>query len=151
MFRKDRWLCHWCGRPVIFSPTLKYLERFARETGFGGPLAYYHLHWTRHDAPLLDYMGAVIDHKEAHSGGGADDQSNLVAACCKCNALKSDAKFELFQQRQQRHIVKGKYGEPEHWDGLSTLFLILIARAEKGVTASERDWAKYLNPETECS
>src|SRR5581483_9285996 len=91
--------------------------------------AYHHPHWTRRDAPLLDYMGAVIDHKEAHRSGGKSDESNLVTACCKCNALKSDAKFEIFEAKLRRHIVKGKCGEPEHWDGLSALFAILVERA----------------------
>ena len=102
VFRRGRWLCHWCGRPVIFAPALKYLERFARSTGFSGPLAYHHAHWTRRDAPLLDYMGAVIDHREAHSKGGNDATDNLITACCKCNALKSDAKWEVFTAKQQR-------------------------------------------------
>ena len=124
VFRRDRCLCHWCGRPVIFAPTLRYLEHFARRTGSTEPLAYYHPHWTRRDAPLLDYMGAVIDHLEAHSKGGTGYKDNLVTACCKCNALKSDAKFEVFQAKVHRHNVKSKYGEPEHWDGLSTLFVI---------------------------
>jgi 5-methylcytosine-specific restriction endonuclease McrA len=146
VYRRDRWLCHWCGRPVIFAPAMRYLEHFVRSTGVTEPLAYHHAHWTRRDAPLLDYMGAVIDHVEAHSGGGKSDKSNLVTACCKCNALKSDAKFEVFQAKLQHHTVKGKYGEPRDWDGLSTLFVILAEREPRKATASERDWLKCLKP-----
>jgi hypothetical protein len=144
VFQRGRWLCHWCGRPVIFAPTLKYLEHFVRNKGFKEPLAYYHAHWTRHHAPLLDYMGAVIDHVEAHRSGGKSDKTNLVTACCKCNALKSDAKFEVFQQKLQRHTVDGRYGEPEHWDGLSTLFAILVEHSSGITTANERAWLKAL-------
>jgi hypothetical protein len=115
VFRRDGWICH-----------------------------YYHPHWTRRDAPLLDYMGAVIDHVDAHSGGGKNDKANLVTSCCKCNALKSDAKFQVFQAKLQRHNVKGKYGEPEHWDGLSTLFMILIEGNRRMASSTERDWLRAL-------
>jgi len=148
VFRRDHWLCHWCGRPVIFAPAMRYLNHFARISGFTEQLAYHHPHWTRRDAPLLDYRGAVIDHIEAHSGGGRSDKANLVTACCKCNALKSDAKFEVFQAKLQRHTVKGKYGEPEHWDGLSTLFVILIELHPRMASESERDWLKCIKPIT---
>ena len=140
ILRRDRWLCHWCGRPVIFAPTLKYLELFARENGRKESLAYYHKNWQRRYAPLLDYQGAVIDHVQAHSDGGKSDEQNLVAACNKCNALKSNAKVQVFQASQHRHTVKGKYGEPEHWDGLSTLFMILIEGNLRMATSTERDW-----------
>ena len=58
--------------------------------------------------------------------------------------------IELFQAKLHRHTVKGKYGEPEHWDGLSTLFLILIERNRRMASPSERDWLRALrgNPST---
>ena len=40
--------------------------------------------------------------------------------------------------------IKGKYGEPEHWDGLSTLFVILIERSLGTASPSELDWLKHL-------
>jgi hypothetical protein len=85
-------------------------------------------------------MGAVLDHVKAHRDGGESDIDNLVTACCKCNALKGDAKFEVFQAKLHRHTVKGKYGEPEHWDGLSTLFVILIEGNRRMASRTERDW-----------
>lgn len=93
-------------------------------------------------------MGAVIDHLEAHSRGGKDASDNLVAACCKCNALKSDAKWEVFMAKQQRHKVKGKYGEPEYWDGITTLFAILVEREPNIASASEREWLRHLKAPT---
>jgi 5-methylcytosine-specific restriction endonuclease McrA len=144
VFRRDRWLCHWCGRPLIFGPALRYLAQFAKNSGINETLAYYHPHWTRRDAPLLDYMGAVLDHIQAHSDGGKSDEHNLVAACNKCNALKSNAKVQVFQASQHRHTVKGKYGEPEHWEGLSTLFVILIEQNPKFASPSERGWRDAL-------
>ncbi len=91
-------------------------------------------------------MGAVIDHAEAHSRGGVDNAENFATACNKCNASKSNAAKDDFSQKSPRRPVKGKYGEPEHWDGLSTLFVILAESAQGTVAASERDWLKYLKP-----
>jgi hypothetical protein len=131
---------------VIFAPATKYLERLVRESGFSGPLAYHDAHWTRRNAPLLDHMGAVIHHVNAHSGGGPDVVENFATACNKCNANKSNAQQNEFTQKSPRHGVKGKYGEPQNWDGLSTLFVILAERAPGTASASECDWLKHLKP-----
>jgi len=42
---------------------------------------------------------------------------------------------------------KGKYGEPEHWDGLTSLFIFLAEYLDERnlLKASERDWWKALN------
>jgi 5-methylcytosine-specific restriction endonuclease McrA len=144
VFRRDGWICRWCGRPVIFAPAMKYLERFARSSGITEPLAYHDAHWTRHNAPLLDHMGAVIDHVGAHSRGGKDLADNFATACNKCNANKSNASQDEFSKTSPRHAVKGKYGEPQHWDGLSTLFVILVERAGETATSSEGEWLRAL-------
>jgi 5-methylcytosine-specific restriction endonuclease McrA len=56
--------------------------------------------------PLLDSMGAVIDHVQAHSLGGPADLSNLVTSSNKCNLVKSNLSAKEFRER-----------EPENWDG----------------------------------
>jgi 5-methylcytosine-specific restriction endonuclease McrA len=144
VFHRDGWICRWCGRPVIFAPAMKYLERFVRNAGVTEALAYHDAHWTRRSAPLLDYMGAVIDHVEAHRRGGKDVAENLATACNKCNADKSDAPEDEFRKKSPRHAVKGKYGEPEHWDGLSMLFVVLVEQSPKTATPSDRDWLRAL-------
>jgi hypothetical protein len=68
VFRRDRWLCRWCGCPVIFAPVMKYLADLVRREGYDTTLPYYHRNWRRRDAPLLDRLGAVIDHVEATNG-----------------------------------------------------------------------------------
>ena len=40
--------------------------------------------------------------------------------------------------------IKGKYGEPQHWDGVSSLFMVLADRQASGLTASERAWLQVL-------
>jgi len=144
VFRRDGWLCCWCKRPVVFAPVMKFLEREIRASGNGDEVAYYHAHWTRAGAPLLDELGAVIDHVEALRGGGADDIDNLATACNKCNGRKSAATLDSWSERHVEKPVKGKYGEPQRWDGLTSLFVMLTQRHPSAVTAGERGWLKAL-------
>jgi len=46
---------------------------------------------------------------------------------------------EEFQRALPARPVKGKYGEPEHWDGFSTLFMVL-ARGKRDLARSEKGW-----------
>lgn len=144
VFRRDHWLCRWCGRPVIFAPALKYVERWVRQTGFTGPLAYHDARWRRDKAPLLDHLGAVVDHFQAHSRGGAAVENNFVTSCNKCNMRKNDGLAEEFRQKSPVHQVRGKYGEPDQWDGFSTLFILLAMQAPELTTRSEREWLAAL-------
>ena len=144
MFRRDLWLCHWCRKPVIFGPVMKVIEIELRKAGHAAPLAYYHVHWTRATAPLLDELGVVLDHKEAFSTGGASDNENLVTSCAKCNGRKSSSPLIKWKVRPQPHPIKGKYGEPANWDGLSSLFVLLAERNLESLTKDELAWLKAL-------
>lgn len=115
-----------------------------RSAGYWEPLAYYHAHWTRNGAPLMDELGAVIDHVEAFTAGGACEPGNLVTACAKCNGRKSSATLETWDARDKRHPIKGKYGEPQHWDGLSMVFAVLAADP-KQLTGDEQAWLKAIH------
>jgi hypothetical protein len=145
IFRRDHWLCRWCRRPVIFFPAMKYMQFALKNAGVDEPLAYYHLHGTRRDAPLLDELGACIDHVEAFSMGGACTEDNFCTACCKCNVRKSAAPLDRWNERAQRKPVKGKYGEPHHWDGFSHLFVLLANRNKSDLNVSDRAWLKVLS------
>lgn len=129
---------------------MRLIEREIRKAGTDDPLSYYHAHWTRDGAPLLDELGAVIDHVEAHSTGGSSKEPNLATACCKCNGRKSSEPLDEWGKRPQRKPIKGKYGEPQHWDGLSALFVILAQRDPSGLTASEKDWLRVLAGATDA-
>ena len=93
---------------------------------------------------MLDLLGAVIDHIEAFSAGGASDIENLATACNKCNGRKSAATLDNWGARPMEKPVKGKYGEPEHWDGLSSLFVMLAQRDPTILTVSEKEWLRAL-------
>jgi 5-methylcytosine-specific restriction endonuclease McrA len=119
------------------------LEREVRKCGYKGKLAYYHLNYTRTGAPLLDELAVELDHVECVKRGGIGDRANLVTCCNKCNGLKSDTtldEWELKHQRRKR--TKGK--EPEDWDGLSSLFVILAEQYFDELTATEKGWLRAL-------
>ena len=99
--------------------------------------------WRRDAAPLLDHFGAVIDHVEAYSKGGEHGEANFVTACCKCNVRKNSRQAVDYAQEKPGKPVKGKYGEPVYWDGLSSLFLVL-ADETMTLTASEKAWKQAL-------
>jgi len=116
-----------------------------KKGGDGQELAYYHAHWTRYGAPLLDELGAVLDHKHAYSTGGPCTKENFVASCAKCNGRKSAKSVETWEEREKRTPIKGKYGEPQHWDGLSSVFAMLAERNSEKLTAGEKEWLKALS------
>src|SRR5258708_6628600 len=112
VFFRDRWLCHWCGRPVLFPPALNILQALVGAQGHPVAVAYFHPRWTRRDAPLLDHLGVVLDHVEAFAKGGITETFNLVVACCKCNGRKSAAAAGAHATKYPKHRIKGRYGEP---------------------------------------
>jgi hypothetical protein len=123
---------------------MRYLERFVRDHGHQGPLAYFSLNWRRDASPLLDHLAAVIDHVEAWATGGAHDQTNFVTACNKCNMRKSSAQVQAFRKRHPPRPVKGKYGDPQHWDGLTAVFVLLLRDRLSTAPASDRAWYQAL-------
>ncbi len=136
VFQRDKWSCSYCGRPVVFHPSMRLLQEFVKEHGFDGS-GYYHRNWTHADAPLLDYLGAVIDHIRPIARDGKDAKDNLRTSCNKCNSSKSDrSEGELPPAKK----VKGKYGAPMKWDGLSRLFVILAERNLGQLTIQEKRW-----------
>jgi len=139
VFRRDNWLCHWCGRPVIFGPAMRLLEAMVRRKGYAGTLAYWDLRNRRDASPLLDHLMGVLDHNVPHVNGGRCAEENLVVACNKCNALKSDG-----DPKEPRRRIAAKYGEPKHWDGLSTLFMLFAEDDLVRISPAEREWLEAL-------
>lgn len=146
MFFRDRWLCRWCGRPTIFAPALKYLALMAKDRGLKTAPAWYDAHFRRDAAPLLDEQATNIGHHIAYSTGGGDDEENLLTACNKCNMLKSASAADDFKKRHPARLVRGRYGEPTEWDGLSTMFVLLTSDYGDRLTAREREWLAALRP-----
>jgi hypothetical protein len=53
-----------------------------------------------------------------------------------------------FSKRSPLHQVKGKYGEPEQWDGLSMLFVVLVEQVPQTASPSELEWLRALKRST---
>jgi hypothetical protein len=62
---------------------------------------------------------------------------------------KSAIPAEEFRTGSPFHPVKGKYGEPTQWDGLSTLFMVLMKQAPSNASPTERDWLRALESQPE--
>lgn len=144
MFQRDRWLCHVCRRPVVFHLALKYLEIDAR-VGLGDPsITYWHPNWRRDQAPLADELGACVDHVVAFSTGGVHDVKNFATICSRCNTRKSAKTLATFLEQLRPWRARGKDGEPERWDGLSSIFIVLARKHIGLLSTTEREWLAAL-------
>ena len=144
VLRRDRWLCQYCGAPVVFAPAMRMVQLWTADHGApGSPVpAYYHPNWSRDRAPLLDWLGAVVHRRLAESRGGGTDLSNLVTACSRCVAQKKDTPEDEFLQTHPRQPPSTN--EPTGWDGLSTMFLLLAPNYFRAVSDDEREWLAVL-------
>jgi 5-methylcytosine-specific restriction endonuclease McrA len=136
VFQRDKWICFYCRMPVVFHSSMRLLQEFVQEHGFDGG-GYYQRNWTHAYAPLLDYLGAVVDHIRPRAQGGKDTQKNLRTSCNKCNASKNDRHESKLAKPKK---INSKYGHPIKWDGLSNLFVILADRTPDKLTVQERRW-----------
>ena len=145
VFRCDGWLCQSCNRPVIFAPAMRLLAGLVHNaaTREASP-AYYHTHWTRTHAPLLDELGACIDHIKAHSRGGSSLIDNLATMCSKCNTRKGAREAAEHRLQNPPKPIKAKYGEPTAWDGLTQVFVALATGGQVAVTPADRVWLRAL-------
>jgi 5-methylcytosine-specific restriction endonuclease McrA len=140
VFFRDRWLCHVCRRPLVFPFALKQLAELVDAEGREPLPSYFNLNWRRDKAPLLDELGASIDHVHAWSAGGGDAAENLAAICSRCNVRKSASTLSAFIESSKPWKVKGKHGEPLAWDGLTAVFVTLASRSPGRLSAAERRW-----------
>jgi len=138
------WLCSLCHRPTIFPPAMRLAGEHVRALGYESPIAYHHPRWRRDAAPLLDHLGCVIDHEVAYARGGPHAPENFAVACNKCNVYKSTAEKAKYLAEHPLRSVKGKYGEPKNWDGLSSLFVVLARQNPTSLRASELRWLRAL-------
>ena len=153
VFERDRWLCRSCRRPVIFAPAMKLLAVFQHHRGAATTVpAYYHTNWSRKHSPLLDELGACIDHVTAKEKGGSNDFENLATLCSKCNMRKGTLEVaEHLQRNPPPRKIKAKYGEPTDWDGLSGLFITLANEHAMALSQTDREWLRALTASRSAS
>jgi 5-methylcytosine-specific restriction endonuclease McrA len=145
IYFQDKWLCQYCYRPVILAVALQCFARLVRTSRVANvEPAYWHPHWPRCQAPLLDELGATIDHKIALKNGGLNDSSNFVTACARCNARKSAKGEAEFRKELMPWRVEGKDGDPTAWDGFALVFLALAEQFPDQLTANECKWVEAI-------
>jgi 5-methylcytosine-specific restriction endonuclease McrA len=140
---RDKWLCHVCRRPLVFSFAMKHLAELVAQDRRNRPPAYYNLNFRRDSAPLLDELAACIDHVKSLATGGDHHIDNFAAICARCNARKGTSTREEFIKASTPWRVKGKYGEPLAWDGLSSVFISLASKCQR-LTSTEKRWLAAL-------
>ncbi len=113
---------------------MKYLQQFVVNRRPGAKLAYWSSAYRRDASPLLIELGPEIDHIDPE--GGSEDK-NLATACYSCNTRKSNMGAAAFLKKYPPRRVKGQYGEPKDWDGLTTLFIVLFEANRGNATPSE--------------
>jgi len=57
---------------------------------------------------------------------------------------KNSTEVNDFEKRSPLVRVKGKYGEPSQWDGMTSLFVVLASQRLADLSASELAWLKAL-------
>jgi hypothetical protein len=122
---------------------MKYLLEQLENAGYRD-LAYWRYAFDRHGAPLLDELAAAIDHITPVTMGGTDNPENLTTSCNKCNTMKNNCDPQKWEAEHPFKPIKSKFGEPERWDGFSSLFLFLAKPNASRLKKSEIDWMKAL-------
>ncbi|MGE3495035.1 MAG: HNH endonuclease signature motif containing protein [Gemmatimonadales bacterium] len=123
---------------------MKLLQESVAASAAGPLPAYYDPQWRRDLAPLLDELACSIDHIEAFSAGGEDDPGNFAAICARCNARKSARPKDAFLEDARPWRVRSKHGEPERWDGMTSVFVSLASTTGRKLTPHESAWLKAL-------
>jgi len=125
---RDNWTCRYCNNPVIFSPTLKLLDKISPTHG------YYHTHGDEKKMikKFCD-LCATVDHKHPHSRGGAHNIDNFATACMNCNMKMNNKTNEEGKPKlKEKNDKIGQTG----WDGMSSLYLKLQRKPDS--------WTKLL-------
>ena len=144
VYFRDGWLCSHCRRPTVFHLALKLMSEAVTAALAPKALAYWHPQWRRDASPLLDELGASVDHIQAFAKGGAHDISNFATICARCNARKGVRSREEHLAAHAPWVVKGKHGEPTAWDGLALTYVLLAHQSPRRLSPTERGWLKAL-------
>jgi hypothetical protein len=128
VFRRDRWRCRWCGRPVFLPRSVRLLD-FELES-VGASERYYHPNWERSKSPLLDALGAIA----CQVGSDFSDAPDSFATSCNWCFIGG-----------RTASPSGPISEDKTWDGFATVFTVLAQRYKSELTNDDRGWVKALS------
>jgi hypothetical protein len=130
VFVRDGFIDRFSGLRVVFPPVLRAIS-------LGLPDAFpYHPNWKMEVThPAYWELTATVDHLEAASRGGADDESNWVTTSMARNSAKGNYSLEDLGWSLQPP------GDISEWDGLMRWFVEYTEdRPETIVDASMKKW-----------
>jgi len=134
VYNRDSWICRYCGTRTVLLPLLNLLSDLFPD------VFHFHPHWKTDETDVsFALVGTSCDHGVPHAGRGTGEIDNLVTACWRCNAIKSNHSLESlgWQLRPIRSSV---------WDGLSGN-LEHLARTT-GQTTKYSTWIRAINGHT---
>ena len=130
VFVRDGFVDRYSGRRVVFPPVLRVIS-------IGLPVDFpFHPNWKMEVThPAYWELTATVDHLEAASRGGADDESNWVTTSMARNSAKGNYSLEELGWSLQPP------GNIDEWDGLMRWFVNFTEdHPETVVDASMKRW-----------
>lgn len=116
-FKKDGFIDRYSGQELLNPGLLKVLSHYMPET------FPYHSHWKMEECHNAYWeFVPTVDHIYPVALGGADAEENWATTSMLHNSIKSNWTLE---QLQWKLYEAGNY---EDWDGLTSLFVMLVDR-----------------------
>ena len=128
VFRRDRFICRYCGQRTLFLPTVRVLSHIFPEhlpVDPGWKLDHTHpVYWT---------LIASADHLIPAIRGGSSEEENLVTSCWRCNDIK-----RAWSVQELRWTLLDPPTE-DAWDGLSASYpeLCSAVKSAEGLPLSQ--------------
>ncbi len=132
VFRRDGFVCRYCGKLTLFVPTLRLMSRLYPQ------LLPFQKNWKRGEChPVFWTHSASCDHIVPLARNGSSAPDNLATACYMCNDMKSQWLLSELRWNLADPSVEG-------WDGLSALYPSLFAASHSQQDAYFRNWLRAL-------
>jgi hypothetical protein len=125
---------------------MKLLALEVGNAGHAARLASYRLPGKRTgSSSWLDELAAAVNQFGAPSIGSAVSKENLCTSCSQCNSRKPSP-ADKWERPSSGKSSKGKCVDPQDWDGLASVFVMLADRNPARLTVDETEWLKALRP-----
>lgn len=118
LFKRDKFMCRYCGRKTLYNPTLRVLSLL-----YPSALPYHtHGKFTECHFIYWTYV-ASAEHTDPRAHGGDSKLGNLVTTCYLCNHRKNSARLEDLNARLDDNKWE-LLPEPTtgQWDGLWQMY-----------------------------
>ena len=142
VFRRDRFICGYCGSRTLFRPILHYLSSIcASDLIDERGLFQYDTGSSREANAIYEIYRSCCDHKVPLAHGGCNHMENLITACSRCNNFKGPSDLG----GDQNQLDWTTHNQTAHqWDGLSgyfpELYTLCKARGVVDIIDNTKTW-----------